>query len=425
MLTKLKKRLYFIVARYFVFWAKFVLKRWQPRVIVLTGSSGKTTLMHLLEAQLGKEAYYSHLANSSYGIPFDILGLKRQNLYKREWLGLILKAPYKAFKKPPSQKIYIAEADCDRPNEGKFLAGLLKPEVTLWVSLTHTHAQNFDNLVGKGRAFNNHAQAIAYEFGHYIANTTKMIAVNYDTPAIRDQLPRVPDGVIINKITLDRLEDYHLGPNGTEFVFKDQKITLPGLQPKPVAISLQMAAELLNYLGQKPTSYKTFMLPPGRSSIFKGVKGATLIDSSYNTGLSAGLAMLELFDKYPAKEKWLVLGDMLEQGSLEESEHTRLAEAVIKLKLDNLVLVGPRVKKYVLPLLSQSAKFPVVWFDGPKEALDYLEQNLKNGEVILFKGARFLEGIIEQLLEDPNDSELLPRRGPLWTKRRQDWGLPR
>src|SRR3990167_4856372 len=117
MYSKLKKLLYFPIAYYFRFFAFIQLKIWRPRIFVITGSSGKTTLLHLIESQLGDKARYSHKANSSFGIPFDILGLKRETLSKLEWPMLFLKAPLIAFKKPFSQKMYVVEADCDRPFE--------------------------------------------------------------------------------------------------------------------------------------------------------------------------------------------------------------------------------------------------------------------------------------------------------------------
>ena len=48
MFGQLKKKLYFPVAGYFRFFAAIRLKRWNPRIIVVTGSNGKTTLLHLL-----------------------------------------------------------------------------------------------------------------------------------------------------------------------------------------------------------------------------------------------------------------------------------------------------------------------------------------------------------------------------------------
>ena len=91
MITKLKKLLYFPGAFYFAFFAKIRLLLWNPKVVVVTGSSGKTTLLHMIESQLGHMAKYSHHANSAYGIPFDILGLARNDLTFIEWPILLIK----------------------------------------------------------------------------------------------------------------------------------------------------------------------------------------------------------------------------------------------------------------------------------------------------------------------------------------------
>src|SRR6185436_7768899 len=119
MFKRLKGTLYFTVAGYFKFFAKVQLGLWRPKIVVVTGSNGKTTLVHLIVSQLKIKARYSHHANSSFGIPFDILNLHRTTFEPGECLALFLLAPIKAFKKPYKEKLYIVEADCDRPGEGK------------------------------------------------------------------------------------------------------------------------------------------------------------------------------------------------------------------------------------------------------------------------------------------------------------------
>src|SRR6266568_6914635 len=148
-MEEIKKVLYFPLASYFKFFAAIRLKRWHPKIVVVTGSSGKTTLLHLLESQIGEKAKYSHHANSSYGVPFDVLDLHRKSLQTSEWFKLIIKAPIKAFKTPPKEKIYVVEADCDRPGEGKFLAEFLRPDHVLWVNVSRKHSMNFDSLVSQ------------------------------------------------------------------------------------------------------------------------------------------------------------------------------------------------------------------------------------------------------------------------------------
>jgi len=156
----------------------------------------------------------------------------------------------------------------------------------------------------------------------------------------------------------------------------------------------------------------------------RGQKDTILVDSTYNTGLDATLSLLELFKAYPAAHKWLVLGDILEQGSLEQEEHEKLAAAIKTVDADCIILLGPRTKQYTLPVLQADTSTPVVSFERPDEVLAYLQAKLVGGEALLFKGGRFLEGVIEQLLADPADAAQLVRREAAWVKRRQTWGLP-
>jgi|SRR3989344_3583456 len=425
MLHMLKKRLYFVVAAYFAFWAKIVLRRWKPRIIVITGSSGKTTLLHLVEAQLGDKAIYSHHANSAIGIPFHVLGMEPNVASKAQWLSYFLAAPFHALRKSPQKSLYVVEADCDRPREGEFTSRLLKPEVTLWVSVYNTHSMNFDNLVKSGR-FSSHEKAIAHEFGYFAEASTRLVVANGDQPTLVKELERVEDNVTVKKVSGQALTKFSVAQDETVFKFGSRTIYISGLHPKDINLSLQMVEELLGYLGLEfDPLYGSLNLPSGRSNVLKGKDKTTIIDSTYNTGLGAAIAVLELFKAYPSQHKWLVMADILEQGSMEQDEHERLAEEINKISVERVVLLGKRTHKYTYPLIKENFPSSVVSFDRAGEVLDYLQKELQGGEVILFKGAQGLEGVIEQLLEDPNDAQQLVRREAVWVKRRQQWGLPR
>lgn len=421
MIKNLKKFLYFPIASYFKFFAQIQLALWKPRIIVVTGSSGKTTLLHLIESQLGDRVRYSHQANSSFGIPFDTLGLKRQKLTIDEWIYLFLAAPFKAFKKPFREKLYVVEADCDRPGEGKFLSSLLKPEVTIWLSCARSHSAGFDPLVKQGK-FIKVEDAIAYEFSHFLRDTKSLVIVNGDSSLISGQLTNLKARVefVTNG---GQPTSYEVFSNHTEFEIGQKKYKIPALVPPDTFYSIKAVEILLTYLKLKiDPLFSRFYLPPGRSAILKGIKKTTIIDSSYNATLEAIRQVLEMLELYPAKVKWIVLGDILEQGDEEREEHEGIAELVVKIKPEQVVLVGPRVSKYTYPkLMSSNGK--VVKFEMPKEALNHLEANLKGGETILFKGARFLEGIIEHLLLNKDDASKLCRREKIWQVRRKQWGL--
>lgn len=416
-------RLYFIIANYFGFWAKIQLKLWNPKIIVITGSSGKTTTMHLLEAQIGHDAHFSHHANSAFGVSFDILGLHRKTLKKNEWLSLFIKAPLLAFKKPYDQKLYVVEVDCDRPKEGRFLSRLLKPHGVLWLSSTQTHSANFQRLVESGK-FDSVDQAISFEFGHLITTAKDFVILNRDNKQIAKQSSRT--NTKISWISNVDCKNYLVSETGVNFITNTGNFKINYLLPKESFYSIEACKIVLDKLNIKidPT-FKKLELPPGRSSIFKGIKDITIVDSSYNSSADALKAMLQLFKEFQAKTKWLVIGDILEQGSQEGSIHIAAAHDIASVDAQKIILVGPRLKKYSAPELVKIGvnEDSLVVYESPKDALDYILKEIKGGETLLFKGARFLEGVIEHLLADEADIEKLCRREAIWQKRREDWGL--
>src|SRR3989344_780219 len=405
MFQSFKNALYFPLAYYFRFSAKIKLSRWNPRIIVVTGSSGKTTLLYLIEAQLGEKARYSHHANSSYGIPFDILGLTRKTLMIYEWLGLFLKAPFLAMSRIPKQKLYIVEADCDRPGEGKFLSTLLKPEATIWLSSTRTHSVNFDRLVEQGK-FLNVEQAIAYEYGYFLEKTDRLVIYNSDSELIKRQLGRTK----VKKVAISNrsLQKYEVSKSGSIFKINNKVYEFKFLLPEAVSYSISAVLSLVEYLGMPlENKFKKFEMPPGRSSIFKGVRGITIIDSCYNSNFSSASEVINMFSKMQADKKWGVIGDMLEQGKSEKDEHEKLARLIVESNYNRVILLGPRIIRHGYPIIKKHYRNRVVAHTSPKDVLDYLLSNLAGGETVLFKGARFLEGIIEGLLTDKKDADKL------------------
>jgi UDP-N-acetylmuramyl pentapeptide synthase len=402
MYQSIKRFFYFPVASYFRFFASMRLKKWHPRIVVITGSSGKTTLLHLIESQLGGEARYSHEANSSFGIPFDILNIHRRDLTFMEWPAIFILPWIKIFGPVPKEKIYIVEADCDRPYEGRFLSEFLKPEVTLWTNVSRTHSMNFDGLVAGGK-FGRVEEAIAYEYGYFAEETRRLLLIPAGSVLISRQLDRV-------KCKVEEVESSK----------KPIEYTSKYLLPKATATSFEMCLRLTDYLRIKPDkTFSNFRLPPGRSSVFKGIKGTTIVDSTYNANLDSMSEIIAMFATVKAGSKWVVLGDMLEQGKEEKEEHEKLAKLILKYKFDKVILMGSRITKYTKPLLPPDT----VSFLGPKEVLDYLRANIAGGETILFKGARFLEGVVENLLLNQKEAKYLARREKVWEIRRKKWGL--
>jgi len=409
MIGKIKKRIYFLVAGYFWLWASAVLDRWQPEIIVVTGSNGKTTLLNLLESQLKEDARYTHKANSAFGIAFNVLGLKRTSLQPSEWFMLFLKAPIAAFTHTPKQKIYVVEADADRPREASFIAKKLKPDITLWVSSDRTHSMNYDNLVARGTAVSVD-EAIAQEFSQFARNTTELVLLK-DQASMLNQVQDIKAAV--KPVSMESLKSYKLLKHSTEYITKKgNRYTVAAILPEAAFMQVAMSHMLMKYLKHNfdPT-FSGYQQPPGRSSVFTGIKNITLFDSSYNSNLTSVTEVIKTFTLYPGKVKWLIIGDMIEQGNSEAEEHKKLAKVISKLEFDRIIFVGPRVGRYTKPaLLKLKADVVQAAFDQPKQALDYIKQEIEGDEVLFFKGARWLEGIISNLLENSSDRDRLCRR---------------
>ena len=199
--SELKKKLYFKVAAYFRYFASKVLKRWHPRVIAVTGSAGKTTMLSMLEHEIGKKAHYSHDANSAFGVSFDILGLRGIYGSKLKWLFLIIAAPILGLFKRRKEEFYIVEIDGERPHEAEFLAEWLKPEVTIWVSIGLSHVVQFEKVVNDGK-FKDLSEAIATEFANLPKNTSKRVYIDADSRLMVEATEKIKAKVIPIKKTL-------------------------------------------------------------------------------------------------------------------------------------------------------------------------------------------------------------------------------
>ncbi len=419
-ITKLKKKFYFVAAGYFKFFANISLKRWHPRIIVITGSAGKTTMLNLVESQLGAKAHYSHNANSAFGIAFDILGMTGITGSKLKWASLFFRAPLRSFSYRHHEPFYIVECDGERPHEAEFIAKWLKPEVSCWVSLGRSHAVFFENEVKEGK-FDNIDEAIAHEFSTIPQNTRKLVLIDGESAKMRRCTEKIKAKVV--SVDHNDLRGYEVFPDKAVFDFGKHKFVFHEPMPRDVTVQLLMLKELMDYLSEDISySLDNFQMPPARCNFLHGKKGIKIIDSSYNAHIISMTTVLDMVKELQAENKWLVTGDIIDQGKLEGEEHEKLAKLLLDTKVKNIVMIGRRTKKYTYPLLKDKVK-NVHSFDKPQQALKYLEENLTGKETVVFKGSQYLEWIVEKLLDDPRDVEKLARQDEAHRRRRASWGL--
>ena len=419
-ISRLKKRFYFVAAKYFRFFANRAFRRWHPRVIAITGSAGKTTMLSLLEHEMGKKAHYSHDANSAFGISFDMLGLKGVRGSKLRWIWLFMAAPIKGLLYRHKEPFYVVEIDGERPHETEFLAEWLKPEVTIWVSIGLSHAVQFEKVVEDGK-FDNLSDAITAEFANLPNNTSKRVYIDADSKLMVEATESIKAKVI--PIKKSNLKKYVVYPNSTDFTYGDTTFHFDHPEPRDIAFNLFVLQDLMKYLKLPfKSDFSNLKIAPGRSSYFKGKKGIDIVDSSYNAHMISVASILDMAKRMHAERKWLIIGDIVDQGSLEKEEHEKLAKLIADVKPENVILVGRRTKQYTAPKLKDLG-ISAVTTNDPRKALSYLEKHITGKETLIFKGSHYLEWVIEKLLADPADAKKLCRREKAAVARRKSWGL--
>ena len=161
--------------------------------------------------------------------------------------------------------------------------------------------------------------------------------------------------------------------------------------------------------------------PKGRMSIIAGKQHTVLVDDTYNASpiaVEEGCLLIKSIET--KKRKVAILGDMLELGRHCVEEHTRLG-ALAASVFDEIIAVGMRAKDFLAGAKEAGFKDAhVSWYPSSLEALEDIEQKVKEGDIIYIKGSQGarMERIVEKLMLHPEEKEhLLVRQEEEWQHR--------
>ena len=395
---------------YFCVWSRLYLWRWQPQVIVITGSVGKTHLLDLLKFQLGERAYHSYKANTKIGITCNLLGLAGIEPSQRwRWLTLPFIVPFKAVFWPVHrQPIYLVEYDIASVFSIRLFKWWLKPDICVWVSATRAHLRFFDRAAHKSGqpAF----ERALDDFATLVKSAKEWIFALEDNRLMRQWLADSP--VPVRWVPVPDF-DYKVTLRASLFRFADDQYLFSQPLPKATARNLRLMKAVLDHLRQPvKRDLRAYQVAPSRHTVLPGIKNSFLIDSTYNSQLAAVLAMLQVLHSLTASKKWLVCGDMIEQGAWSANAHQRLAAAIVQVRPQRVFLIGRRCRHHVYPILRQhnlevSSQLSL----EPAFIADFKEA-MSGREVILFKGSGYLYVLLKALLANPEDERLLHATEP-------------
>lgn len=419
--------------------AKLQLAKHTPRIIGITGSAGKTSTRNAIHAVLksSHSVKVSYKANSETGIPLNLLDLSPRDYSVKDWLKLMALVPVKLLTTWPRYHTYIVEMGIDSPLPPKnmsYLLSLIKPDIGVFLNAAPVHAHSFDQLVKDADNKDREdiiTHLIAAEKGKLIQHlpASGLAVLNADDPCVIPFRTKTRAPVAIfgkeasNTVWFESMTQSLDGTSirfhaGSELATLHLKAyLLPDHFACTFAAALCVALHTGQTLAQGVQNLeKHFRLPPGRSSLLAGIKGSVLLDSSYNASTQPTIDALKLINTLKPKQGIAILGDMREMGRSSEAEHLKVAQACLR-TTKAVFLVGPQMKKFVLPFLHKH-NHVVTWHESALDAAKAVEKILRVGDMVLVKGSQntiFLETAVKHLMRHKHKAKkLLCRQTSYW-----------
>ena len=421
----MKKILKSIVATILEAEARAILKKYNPIIVAVTGSVGKTSTKDAIYTVLGSASTHIRKSqksfNSEFGVPLTILGVENGWNDPFLWIQNMFHGLELIFFKSDYPDTLVLEIGADHPGDIKRLTSWIKPHVAVVtkVSEVPVHVEFFpsvEDLVKEKsylpKAVRKEGTLVLSEDDEKVKNMSEGMSQKVITFGLRHSATVTASNETIV---------YEDGvPVGMSFNLKYEDSSLPvfvrgilGVQqvyPLVAAAAVGIARGL--ELPRIAEALTKNVPPRGRMNMITGIHESVIIDDTYNSSPDAlREALLTLGKLECTGKKIAVLGDMLELGKYSIDEHKKAGELARQMA-SVVVTVGQRSK-----MMGPG----VVSFNTSIEAADYIRGIVEKGDVILVKGSQSMrmERIVKVLLEDPSKAEaLLVRQEPEWLARK-------
>lgn len=427
----MKKILYKYLQKTLFILARMILKKYQPKIVGITGSVGKSS---------AKEAIFSVLQfrfkvrkniknyNNEIGVPLTIIGLPSGGRSIFSWIKIILYA-FKLIilvdKNYP--EILVLEMGVDHPGDMKYLTDLVFCDIGVITNIGPVHLEFFKTIdkIAKEKSLlisqlNKNGWGILNCDNEYVCAMKDSVKGRFLTYGFSNEamLRAIEHGVSFNDLG---------EPTGLSFkISYDGKVVpvfLPGaLADHQVYAALAGAAVGIVFdmnLIEISQALKNFVPPKGRLHLISGINGSRIIDDTYNASPEATVAAVRTLTKINSRGvKYVVLGDMLELGDFEIEGHQLVGKEIAQGGINFLITVGNRAKIISQTAIDNGFDPDSVWeFSSSSEAGEFLIKKLRSGDLVLIKGSQGMrmEHASKIILADSEmATELLVRQDGDW-----------
>ncbi|HUU53371.1 MAG TPA: UDP-N-acetylmuramoyl-tripeptide--D-alanyl-D-alanine ligase [Armatimonadota bacterium] len=351
-----------------------------PRVVAITGSTGKTTTKEMIAAILSrgwKTARTPGNYNNEIGVPLALLELEA------------------------SHEAAVVELAMRGKGQIDYLARMARPQVGVITNIGVSHlellgsrqaiaeakSELLDTLPDEGAAVLNADD----EFFSFLKERASCRTISFGRS---DEAEVQADEVAV-------------GSDGsTELLLRgwwgDHRISLRtagrhhALNAAAAAAAAMAAGAEAEWVG---AGLEAFEGAEMRSRIVKAQGGFTIIDDCYNAAPDSMRVALELLADLPGNRKWAVLGDMKELGPMSADWHREVGELAARLGVAGVVTVGDLARDIAAGAREGLSSDQVAEVKDNDDVVRVLADRVSAGDVVLVKGSRAMkmEEIVRRL----------------------------
>lgn len=390
--------------------AKWTLRKFQPGIVGITGTVGKTSTkeaMLTVLRQIRKVRASGGNFNNEIGLPLAILGSWDKTGGWLFWLKTISYSFLRLIFGRAYPELLILEYGADRPGDIKYLVDLAKPQIGVVTAVGEipVHVEFYSG-----------PDAVAREKSRLVENLPAIgfAILNFDDESVYEMRERTRAHVITYgfgngaevRITNfeNRMEEDK--PAGISFKLEYGgsfvPVRLDGAFGKAQAYAAAAAGSVGLAFGMNlvkiSEALNYYQVPPRRGKLLPGIKESYIFDDSYNASPLSMHAAIDTLRDFKAKRKIGVLGDMLEIGKYAIEAHEQIGRLAAKV-FDALITVGPRAK-FIADAANKAglARKNIYTFDTAGDAKLTVQDIIKKGDLVLVKASRAME--LDKIVEE-------------------------
>jgi UDP-N-acetylmuramoyl-tripeptide--D-alanyl-D-alanine ligase len=323
-----------------------------PRVVGITGSTGKTSTKDILAALLAphlKAHANRENLNTEIGLPLSIL------------------------EAPPGTEVLVLEMAMRGEEQIAELVGIAEPDVGVIVNVGPVHLELLGSVEGVAAA--------------------KAELVRDLRPGASCVLPAHEP--LLDGHRRDDLDTWTFGPGGDVSLasFEDGRAEVeargevlelePTFEEPHNLLNMLAGVAAARVLGVRPGGPVEPAFSSMRGEIVELSNGVTVVNDCYNANPMSMRAALSHLARSPAQRRLAVLGQMAELGPDAAGYHRDIGRLAADLDLDVLVTVGHEALPYAEVFEGEAHSV-----GEPEEAAGLLEELARPGDRVLIKGSR-------------------------------------